>query len=339
MNMTNKRAKLVVAGICICFLLIHFLMITIFYKCGITPMVKFNIFSICFYLLMLFPIYKNKFQFTSIAIYLEVALHMTFAILFTGWNSGFQITLIGMNVLAFYTEYTGRRLKLKHFHMIPICIIGMLLYLGSYIYLHFNPAPYKMPESVEFWLSILWGFTVFSINIFFIQLLVIIANTSEEQLAYQLSHDKLTGLPNRYYLSEQFKKIKTEENNYWLALSDIDDFKKINDTYGHTCGDYVLKTIGKMLSEEKILCCRWGGEEFIIVGKNDNGLPEPVSFLEEIRKKIQAFHFEYENIKFSVTMTFGLSCFSSRDKIDNVLRDADNKLYQGKQSGKNKVVK
>lgn len=147
------------------------------------------------------------------------------------------------------------------------------------MYLFFNPAPYKMPESVEFWLSILWGFTVFSINIFFIQLLVIIANTSEEQLAYQLSHDKLTGLPNRYYLSEQFKKIKTEENNYWLALSDIDDFKKI-----------------------------------------------------------QAFPFEYENIKFSVTMTFGISCFSSNDKIDNVLRDADNKLYQGKQSGKNKVV-
>lgn len=128
-------------------------MITIFYKCNIVPMVKFNLFSIVFYLLMLFPIYKNKLQFSSIAIYLEVALHMTFAIVFTGWNSGFQITLIGMNVLAFYTEYTGRRLKLKHFHMIPICIIGMLLYLGSYIYLHFNPAPYKMPESVEFWLS------------------------------------------------------------------------------------------------------------------------------------------------------------------------------------------
>lgn len=336
--MTIKRAKLVIAAICITFLLIHFLMITIFYKCGVKPMVTFNIFSICFYFLMLYPINKNKFQFTSIAIYLEVALHMTFAILFTGWDSGFQITLIGMNVLAFYTEYTGRRLKLEHFHMIPICMIGMFLYLFSYIFLHFNPAPYKMPDNVEFSLSILWAFTVFSINIFFIQFLVIIANSSEEQLAFQLSHDKLTGLPNRYYLSEHFKKIKEEKGDYWLSLSDIDNFKKINDTYGHNCGDYVLKTIGKILSEKEILCCRWGGEEFIFVGKIDKENSEPASFLEEIRKEIENYSFEYENIKFSVTMTFGLSTFSNSEGIDNVLRDADNKLYQGKQSGKNKLV-
>ena len=336
--MTLKRAKLMVAGICICFLFIHFLMITIFYQCGVTPMVKFNIFSICFYFFMLFAVYKGWLLFSSIAIYLEVAIHMTFAILFTGWNSGFQITLIGMNVFAFYTEYTGRRLKAKHYHMIPICLIGMCLYLGSYIYLHFNPAPYALPERVEFSLSLLWGFTVFSINIFFIQFLVIIANSSEEQLAYQLSHDKLTGLPNRYYLSELFKKIKKEKGAYWLALSDIDNFKKINDTYGHSCGDYVLKTIGKILASKEVLCCRWGGEEFLFLEKQDTNQLDPKVFLEEVRKEIQDYPFEFENVKVSVTMTFGLSTFSNEDHITPVLRDADDKLYQGKQSGKNKVV-
>ena len=336
--MTYKRAQIMSFGMCICFLLIHFLMISIFYQCGVTPMVKFNIFSICFYIFMIFVVYKKWLLFSTISVYLEVALHMTLAILFTGWNSGFQITLIGMNVLAFYAEYTGRRLKLKHFRVIPICLLGMCLYLGSYIYLSYHPAPYTLPEKAEFWLSLLWGFTVFSINLFFIQFLVIIANSSEEELAYQLSHDKLTGLPNRYYLSEQLDSFKKEHNNYWLSISDIDDFKKINDTYGHDCGDYVLKTIGELLSAKDVLCCRWGGEEFLFIGKLDKDKPEPTSFLEEIRKEIQNHSFEYENIKFSVTMTFGLSTFSNGEDIDNVLRDADDKLYQGKQSGKNKLV-
>ena len=338
MNMTLKRAKLMSFGMCVCFLLIHFLMISIFYQCGVTPMVKFNIFSICFYIFMIFAVYKEWLLFSTISIYLEVGLHMTLAIIFTGWNSGFQITLIGMNVLAFYAEYTGRRLRMKHFRMIPICIIGMCLYLGSYIYLNHHPAPYELPARAEFWLSLLWGFTTFSINIFFIQFLVIIATSSEEELAYQLSHDKLTGLPNRYYLSEQLESFKKEHNNYWLSLSDIDDFKKINDTYGHDCGDYVLKTIGDLLAAKDVLCCRWGGEEFLFVGKLDKDRPEPHAFLEEIRKEIQNYSFEYENTRFSVTMTFGLSFFSNGEDIDNVLKDADDKLYQGKQSGKNKVV-
>ena len=336
--MTYKRAQIMAFGMSICFLLIHFLMISIFYQCGVTPMVKFNIFSICFYIFMIFVVYKKWLLFSTISIYLEVALHMTLAILFTGWNSGFQITLIGMNVLAFYAEYTGRRLKMKHFRVIPICMLGMCLYLGSYIYLSYHPAPYTLPEKAEFWLSLLWGFTVFSINLFFIQFLVIIANSSEEELAYQLSHDKLTGLPNRYYLSEQLESFKKEQNNYWLSISDIDDFKKINDTYGHDCGDYVLKTIGDLLAAKDVLCCRWGGEEFLFVGKLDKDRPEPHAFLEEIRKEIQNYSFEYEDLKFNVTMTFGLSTFSNGEDIDNVLKDADDKLYQGKQSGKNKLV-
>ena len=148
-------------GMCVCFLLIHFLMISIFYQCGVTPMVKFNIFSICFYIFMIFAVYKEWLLFSTISIYLEVGLHMTLAIIFTGWNSGFQITLIGMNVLAFYAEYTGRRLRMKHFRMVPICMIGMCLYLGSYIYLNHHPAPYELPARAEFWLSLLWGFTTF----------------------------------------------------------------------------------------------------------------------------------------------------------------------------------
>ena len=338
MFMNLKRAKLLSYCIAVCFLFIHILMLLIFILCEVPPLVKFNIFSICFYLAILFVVYKGWYSFYTVGVYLEVVIHMTFATMLTGWETGFQITLIGMNVLAFYAEYTGRSLKIKCVKVLPLSILGMLAYLAVYIHLHFNPPFYSLSENAVFGLNILWGIIVFVITAIILQLLVIIANSSEEELSYQLSHDKLTGLPNRYYLSEQLDSIKNEKSYFWLCISDIDDFKKINDTYGHNCGDYVLKTIGDLLSTTNVLCCRWGGEEFLFVGRLEKDYPDPRVFLEGVRKEIQNFNFEYEGTKFNVTMTFGLSTFSNGDDIDNVLRDADDKLYLGKHSGKNQIV-
>ena len=338
MFMNLKRAKLISWGMTICFLCIHILMFNIFLQCGVLPMARFNIFSISFYVFTLFVVYKEWLPFFAVSVFLEVVAHMILSVILTGWNSGFQVTLIGMCILAFYAEYTGRSLKIKYIRMLPLCILAMLLYLGSYVYLHYHPAPYTLPAKAEFILSIIWGILVFTIGLFVLQLLVLVANSSEEKLAYQLSHDKLTGLPNRYYLTDMLEIIKKEKDEYWLAISDIDNFKKINDTDGHNCGDYVLKTIGEMLAKEAILCCRWGGEEFIYIGKIRDTKGSPNVFLEEIRKEIENFPFEYENKKFSVTMTFGLSTFTSDENINEVIRDADDKLYIGKHNGKNQVI-
>ncbi len=286
---------------------------------------------------MLYIVHKEWLPFYAIAVYFEVAIHMTTAIILTGWNSGFQITIIGMSVLALYAEYTGRSLKIKYIKMMPACIIGMILYIGSYIYIQYHPAPYSLPKSIEFILSILWGVVVFVINLLVLQLLVIIAITSEDKMEYQLSHDKLTDLPNRYYIALQFEEIKNKKISCWIAIADIDNFKKINDTYGHNCGDYVLKTIGKLFSNKNALVCRWGGEEFLFVGKNNNTV-DPFQFLENIRKEIEKYPFIFEGINFSITMTFGLSTIENGENIEAAIQDSDEKLYAGKHSGKNKVV-
>jgi len=286
---------------------------------------------------MLFVVHKEWLPFYSIAVYLEVAIHMTFAIILTGWDNGFQITIIGMSVLALYAEYTGRTLKIKYIKMMPFCILGMILYIGSYVYLHYHPAPYSLPQSMEYILSILWGVVVFVINLLVLQLLVNIASTSEDKMEYQLSHDKLTSLPNRYYISSKFEYIKEKKSNCWLAIADIDNFKKINDTYGHNCGDYVLKTIGELFAKKEALVCRWGGEEFLFVDSLDK-VPNPFEYLDNIRKEIEKYPFIFEGTNFSVTMTFGMSTFMNGEGIEDAIRDSDEKLYAGKQSGKNKVV-
>ncbi len=338
MFMNMKRAKLLAAGMAISFLMIHILMICIFYRCAVMPMVYFNAFSIFFYFFMLYVVYKEWLPFYAITVYLEVAAHMTVAAILTGWGSGFQIAIIGMSVLAFYAEYTGRTIKIKYVSMLPFCIFGMLLYICSRIYLRYHPAPYQLPEGTEFFLSVLWGVIVFVINLFVLQLFVIIIYSSEEQLEYQLSHDKLTGLPNRYYLSFQLKKIEKEKADCWIAISDIDNFKNINDTYGHNCGDYVLQTIGEMAAKKDVLCCRWGGEEFLYVGKTGEGEMDPFTFLDDFRKEVESYPFKYAGIDFTVTMTIGLSYFTGGGNVDAAITDADEKLYLGKNSGKNKVV-
>lgn len=341
MYMNMKRAKLMAYGMAVCFLSIHLLMINIFEQCNVTPMVRFNIFSIIFYICIMWVIHKGWLQFYAVAVYIEVALHMTLSVVYTGWDSGFQITLIGMNVLAFYAEYVGRTIKIKIFPMLPIGIIGMVLYIGSYIYQVYNPPVYSLPMRANFGLTILWAVIVFVINVFVLQLFVLIVKSSEDKLEYQMSHDKLTGLPNRYYVSNHLREIEeaTGFENYWVGLSDIDDFKKVNDNYGHNCGDYVLKTVANLISDnEDVLCCRWGGEEFIFVGKTNGSDIGAHEYLESCRKKVEEYPFAFEGAMLSITMTFGLEIYSSGMGIDDWINEADEKLYYGKHSGKNKVV-
>ncbi len=341
MIMDMKRAKAMAIGIAICFLAIHILIINVFQQCGVTPMVRFNIFSVIFYIVIAIVSWKGYLQVYCVAVYLEVALHMTLAVIFTGWESGFQITLIGMNVLAFYGEYVGRNLKIKYIKMLPFAILGMVLFIGSYIYIHFNPPAYKLSDKAAFSLTILWAATVFLITGFVLVMFLKIVASSEKQLEYQMSHDKLTGLPNRYYVADYMKEILEDrgKKEYWIAIADIDDFKQINDTYGHNCGDYVLSTLADIFKEkEEVLCCRWGGEEFIFISPIEDNAQAAFERLDMLRKVIENYQFHFEDYSFNVTMTFGMSILQAGLDNDAWISDADAKLYKGKMNGKNQVV-
>lgn len=338
MEMTYNRAKAMAIGIGVCFLLIHMLIINIFQQCGVTPMVKVNIFSIIFYIVMIIVANKGKLHIYCVGVYLEVVIHMTLAVLYTGWDSGFQVTLIGMNVLAMYGEYVGRTLKIKYILMLPFCFLGMAMYVGSYVFINFHNPTYMLPEKASFWLTIIWAIIVFLIDGFVLAIFVAIARSSEMKLEDQMYHDKLTGLPNRYYMADYVAMIQRNEGleKYWIAIADIDDFKRINDTYGHNCGDYVLSTVGDIVtSRSNGLCCRWGGEEFIYISDNSK---DPHELLESFRKAIADFDFRYEDVCFNITVTIGAASYKDAESIDTWISEADAKLYKGKQNGKNQVV-
>lgn len=126
---------------------------------------------------------------------------------------------------------------------------------------------------------------------------------------------------------------------YCIGMGDIDFFKKFNDTYGHDCGDLVLREVARIFLENMIgkgFTIRWGGEEFLIVYE-DATLEKAYEHLCSIKEKIINYQLDYNGQKLSVTMTFGLTRGDSRD-IDDIVKEADNLLYFGKQNGRNQIV-
>ncbi|MCR5232895.1 MAG: diguanylate cyclase [Lachnospiraceae bacterium] len=338
-----RKAQLLSFSIAIPFLVIHTGLIFMFRYYGIIPMFYFNIGSSVFYFIMLFVIACKGLRFFIVASYIEVVAHMTAAVIFIGWGSGFQISLIGINFLLFFAEYTARTIRIPHTNSVLLSILGALSYVASFVYLSEHPAPYSLPPEVEFRMQILWAVIVFSITIGFLKIFVELAFRGEQFLAKRASKDELTGLYNRYYLMDHLHKISNSEglNGYFITMIDIDDFKKINDTYGHNCGDYVLKTIASLLKDNSFgaKTCRWGGEEFILVGPMKNSsMDEQYGLLDELRSSIEKYEFTYDGTSLNVTVTMGVAAYEEGISIEEWIHMADKKLYVGKCGGKNKVI-
>ncbi|MDD2358022.1 MAG: sensor domain-containing diguanylate cyclase [Thiovulaceae bacterium] len=163
----------------------------------------------------------------------------------------------------------------------------------------------------------------------------------EKKLEKAASTDKLTGIANRMKFDEFMQYSFDRTQRYHIKLSlilfDIDDFKKINDTYGHLKGDYVLKTIAK-IAEETIrkndLIARWGGEEFMIL-EPDIPADEATILAERIRQKIENFDFDTVG---KLTASFGVTTFVENDTIQSFLSRVDEAMYKAKTINKNKVV-
>ena len=198
--MDVRKVVLLGYGTSFSFLLIHIGMFLLFRHFGVIPMARFNIFSIVFYLLSTLMLKAGKLWLYSISVYLEVVLHMSLAVVFVGADSGFQVTIIGMNALGFYVEYLSGHLKTRHVSGIALCCVGMVMYLGTYVYSHFIPAPYTLPSNVCFWLQITWGIIVFFVNIVFLKIFVSIASRTERILAdaHTQSNSMITALSSDY---------------------------------------------------------------------------------------------------------------------------------------------
>jgi diguanylate cyclase (GGDEF)-like protein len=161
------------------------------------------------------------------------------------------------------------------------------------------------------------------------------------KIAELSSIDGLTKLYNRPYflekIKEELKRYNRYKTTFSLIILDIDDFKKVNDLYGHQKGDEILRKLGIILDgarRDLDICARYGGEEFAIILPHTNS-NEAKKIAERIRKKVE----DYFQNDIKITISLGVSnCPESSIALDELIKKADDALYESKESGKNKVM-
>ncbi|MEK6599859.1 MAG: diguanylate cyclase, partial [Deltaproteobacteria bacterium] len=168
---------------------------------------------------------------------------------------------------------------------------------------------------------------------------------AEEKIKHMAYHDHLTGLPNRALFYDRLHQAiltgHREKEPVALMFLDLDRFKEINDTYGHNCGDFLLKQVGSRIREilrESDTVARIGGDEFAVVLPRPEKIEGAVRTAEKIMEAIKN-PFSLEKTTVNVTVSIGIAVFPNHGKdIDLLLQRADAAMYAAKQSGRGFVV-
>ena len=164
------------------------------------------------------------------------------------------------------------------------------------------------------------------------------------QISEMVHEDQLTGALNRRGLDEAFEREASRadrsQSPLCVALLDIDDFKRLNDSLGHRAGDHALIHLSNVIRETlrpSDSVTRYGGEEFVLLIP-DTGLEDAVKMIERLQRELTKKFFLHENERVLVTFSAGVALRNPEESREDVLGRADKAMYQAKKAGKNRVV-
>ena len=324
-----------------CILMVYnVLMIGIFASKGAFPFLLLFVFGLGASVVTFYITYTNNVGRSLLPLAATVDLIAVIATAVTKWDCGFQFLLVTMMLVVFFnmTLNMFKRVAGAVAHALILLILAGTCYA----------APEKLVAEAAFEVNLVaYILIIISVGVAYSRKF----SASEyklyeynKKLERMAGSDPLTGLLNRRYMSNVLQKL---ENRYKqdrvplsMAMGDIDFFKKVNDTYGHDSGDVVLKEVSAMFTEfmeDKGYASRWGGEEFLLVFQGINA-DEVFQMLESFRDAVQRKDIESGGKVIKITMTFGLEEYSSHVGIEETIKKADEKLYLGKNGGRNRVV-
>lgn len=325
-------------------MLLHGMMMLSFAYYGVATLALVNVGSVLIYIVCIFMIRQQRLMTYVWITYIEITVYMCIATVCLGWDYGFYLYCIGMIVVIFYADYIAIKTHTNRQNGILFSLMLISAYSFCFVWTRIKEPLYVIDEKTANMYLAINSAVVILFLVAYMKLFLQVVLYSEHVLKSIAQHDELTGLHNRYNMLDFLQNIITRKNaeEYFLAIIDIDDFKLINDTYGHNCGDYVLKKLADILKEKctNYSICRWGGEEFLIAGKIENNMKNQALVFEDLRKTIENTKFQYNVYHLNITITGGISRYQRRfagtqDWVDA----ADKKLYEGKRSGKNKIVR
>lgn len=272
-------------------------------------------------------------------------LYALFAVSQLGWSSGFYFLILSVLPVSFLNVHLN---KVSAF-FVGLAIGGsvILLNLSSW---YMNPQIAVDPTLLR-WLfltNLLWAVVSLAvIGYFFEKRAAEIESTlltANKRLTNLAATDPVTNLANRRTMLNRIDQEKTRLERtgeaFTLIMIDIDNFKEVNDEYGHDAGDFVLVNLAAIINfivRKQDQVARWGGDEFLVF-LPETGAEGGRVVAEKIRARILTTPFIYHEVDIPVTVTLGVSACDTNIGIGNCIRKADLALYTGKQAGKNRVI-
>ncbi len=332
--------------IVMCF--VHATLLIIMGLAKLTPMVQFNILSVIVYLFCILLCRFGHYLPVYISIILEVTAYTIYSTYFIGLNAGSYCFLFSIIPIIIYF---GCFLFKGHKRLIVVLMLVLNFAAYVVLYLKFGEAkPFLEISPATKTTLIIFSMFVMVFAVIFYNFIYIYSSESmmsdleskNRQLSTDATEDALTGLLNRRGFLPLMKKcMENEQSKYFcVAFCDIDNFKRVNDSFGHDAGDEVLRHITALIKKEMQGCdiCRWGGEETVILMK-DYDMTVAKEKMEYVRKSIETSPTVFFNRRINVTVTIGLEeNKDSYKEAEDIIKKADSRMYYGKQHGKNIVI-
>ena len=336
--------------ITVSFLLIHFILLLLMLYDMKLIMVTVETVSVLIYIKNWFRLDKYPKNVNDVTMYdkvnndivsvssitcIELLIHMGIAIIMCGLDCNFQHHIYGVFILIMFANYIRND---NHKYRL-MSVFAILIYLDCRIMLAASGSIYDKVEC-ESVLSVVNPVLVIIFISYFLLFVTNLMIKFEKSLLFGATHDALTELPNRYLLDGL-----VYTSNSYIAIMDIDKFKTVNDTYGHDVGDVVLQSLSKIIRETCISnpglqAMRWGGEEFVFVYTNEKATKEQfIEILSTFKNKVSNDTIQLKlKESFNYNITIGISDYTEGKDLEEMLKVADERLYVGKKTGRNKIV-
>ena len=304
-----------------------------------------------FYQLVRLLVKKGAYRLIILLSTIEVWVFTAVLEVFLGRDCSFATLTLATIPAVFYFALSWGIYEKKELVSFLFSLAAMTEYVFLYVYNVIHPA--GIVKTKDYVPITLTGYN-YAVSFFCIIGFLMLLHWEMSQKATSLSHknlalnveanrDSLTGLYNRRYMDQRMEEkmeiLSSEGKIFGIIICDIDDFKKVNDTFGHESGDDVLVNVARTLMNslrENDIVCRWGGEEFLIIV--DGNKRVTIDVAERIRTMIEDLVVVTHGYTIKITMTFGVTESTPGLAIDKLVEIADERLYKGKQNGKNQVV-
>ena len=346
----NASYQEVLEILAVAVMIVHIIMMLMYHFMDVWQLSLYNVIATAYYSYCYGIVRSGKVARGYLLTFLEIIFQMFLTVYIIGWDAGFFMYVIAIVPLYYYISMFVMNGKDKIFRPLIWSLLTFISIMAAYFmgWIHESVVPLTMVQTATaFVFNAFFSFQLITwMSHFFVLGYKATLDDLEDKnatLDVEASIDPLTKLYNRrtmeISLSNALEDARANGELFSVVMSDIDFFKKINDTYGHDCGDVALVAVAEILKacvRDGDTVCRWGGEEFLLLVKGNRNVATTVA--ERIRSRIENNIVEYEGDQIKFTMTLGISTYAPGYSLENLLTQADENLYYGKEHGRNQVV-